>query len=239
MLLFIGVLRAYAEVPALPAVAPTPSSQINLAEPSISISPDTFYTLEEILYIEGRADPNSIVLVTLEKQGEKPIKFTVKTDSSGEWVVAEKTYLSSGNWEVRAREQVGINISQWSNPRIIQSIVTGVNFFGLSIRYVVIVGIGAIFLSMIAFLLFYFRRKIQRLKEGLMEKHLRETEDRFHRGFAEIRKDLMDQLRDLAAGTQGRPLTPEEVEKRDHVLRELEEIEKNLEHDVGDIGKKY
>lgn len=208
-------------------------------EPYISISPDNFYTMEEILYIEGRSDPAAIVTLELQKQGEKPVKFSIKADSSGEWVVAEKAYLSAGDWQVRARQQVASQISGWSNPRVIRSIVTGVNIFGLSIRYVVIVIIALLVLAVIAFIFFYFRRKISMLQRGLVEKQLKETEDRFHRGFAEIRKDLMDQLKDLAINAQGRSLTPEEIDKRDHVLRELEEMEKNLEHDIGDISKKY
>lgn len=208
-------------------------------EPYISISPDVFYPLEEILYIEGRAEPNAVVTVVLQKQGDKPVRFTVKADSGGEWVVAEKTYLSGGNWEVRARQQVGTEVSGWSNPRVIRSVVTGVNIFGLNIRYVAIAVFVLIFLGIIAFLLIYFRRKIQKLQKGLVEKQLRETEERFHKGFAEIRKDLMDQLKDLAMNSQGRALTPQEIEKRDHILREIEEMEKNLEHDITDIGRRY
>ncbi len=209
------------------------------AEPYISISPDSFNTLEEILYIEGRSDPSAIVTVLLEQQGKQPVKFTVRADSSGEWVVAEKTYLSAGNWEVRARQQVGSLLSGWSNPRVIQSVVNGVDIFGFKIRYVVIAVIVFIFLAILGSVFFYFRKKIQRLQRGLIEKQLKETEDRFHRGFEEIRKDLMDQLKDLALNAQTRALTPDEVEKRDHVLRELEQLERNLDHDIGDIGKKY
>lgn len=221
--------------------SPLPPLQTRPApgEPTISISPDYFYTLEEVLYLEGRAEPNAIVTVTLTKQGEKPLKFTVKADSSGEWVVAEKAYLSAGNWQVRAKQQVGTLVSGESNPRVIRSIVTGVNIFGLNVRYVVIAAVVFTFLLVLAFVFFYFRRKIRTLQRGLLEKQLRETEERFHRGFAEIRKDLMDQLKDLAMNSQGRPLTPEEVEKRDHILRELEELEKGLEHDVTDIGRRY
>ncbi len=208
-------------------------------DPFISISPDYFYTLEEILYIEGHAEPSAIVTVTLTKQGEKPLKFTVKADSQGEWVVAEKSYLSAGNWQVRAKQQVGTVFSGESNPRVIRSIVTGVSIFGLNVRYVVIASVFLVFLAVLAFVFFYFRRKIRVMQRGLLEKQLRETEDRFHRGFAEIRKDLMDQLKDLAMNSQGRTLTPDEVEKRDHILRELEELEKGLEHDVVDIGRRY
>ncbi len=215
------------------------TNQLPPIEPYISISPDSFNTLEEILYVEGRSDPNAIVTVLLEQQGKQPVKFTVKADSSGEWVVAEKTYLSAGNWEVRARQQVGALFSGWSNPRVIQSAVNGIDIFGFKIRYVVIAVVVFIFLAILGSVFFYFRRKIQNLQRGLIEKQIKETEERFHRGFEEIRKDLMDQLKDLALNAQTRALTPDEVEKRDHVLRELEQLERNLDHDIGDIGKKY
>lgn len=98
-----GAALAYAQT--------VPPAGLQPAEPYIAISPDYFYPLEEVLYIEGRADPNAIVTLNLQKQGEQPLKFTVKTDAAGEWVVAEKAYLSSGIWEVRARQQVGALIS--------------------------------------------------------------------------------------------------------------------------------
>lgn len=209
-------------------------------EPYISVSPDIFYTLEDAFYLVGRSDPKALVQVKLTKQGELPIKFSVYADANGEWAVSEqRVYLSAGNWEVRAVQQVGAQVSGSSNPRIIRSIVTGIDIFGFQIRYVVIAIVVIIFLAILGVVFFYFRRKIKNLQRGLMEKQLRETEDRFHKGFAEIRQDLMNQLKDLASNSQGRPMTADEIEKRDHVLRELEDMERNLDHDIGDIGKRY
>jgi len=232
---------SYAQIPSLspePVFSAQPVQYQEILEPTISISPDYFYTFDEVLYIEGRSNPNAIVTVTLQKQGEQPVKFTIKADSSGEWVVAEKAYLSAGNWQVRAKQQVGGILSGESNPRVIRSIVTGVNIFGLNIRYVVIAIVVFAFLFTLLIVFIYFHRKIARLKKGLLEKHLHETEERFHKGFAELREDLMDQLKDLANNTAGRVLTPEEIDKRDRIIRQLEELEQNLEHDIGDISRK-
>jgi len=237
--LFALTQNVLAQLEPAPQSAPVAPAQPSPNDPYISISPDVLYPLDEILYIAGIADPNALVTVTILKQGDQPVRFTVKADSRGEWVVNEKVYLSQGNWEVRARQQVGSAVSSWSNPRVIRSVVNGVDIFGFKVKYVVIAVIALLFLITITLIYVYFRRKISQLKRGLMEKQLRETEEKFHRGFAEIRKDLMDQLKDLAVNSQGRQLTPDEIEKRDHVLRELEEMEKNLEHDVGDIGRKY
>ncbi len=236
-----GLVLAAASVLAQEAPAPPVSVPQPPSEPYISISPDYFYPMEEILYLVGRANPNAIVMIQIRKDAgtEKPINFKVKADASGEWVVAEKTYLSAGNWQVRARQQVGVLVSGESNPRVIRSVVTGVNVFGLNIRYVAIAGIILVFILAIFFVFIYFRRKIARLQKGLIEKQLHETEERFHRGFAEIRKELMDELKALATNAEGRPLTSEEVEKRDRVLRELESLEQGLDHDITDISRRY
>gem|GEM_PF-2131415 len=217
--------------------APVAPAVQDLGEPYISISPDYFYTLEEVLYIEGRGDPKAIVTVTLRADNQPPVKFTVKPDSTGEWVVAEKTYLRSGNWEVRARQSIGMVVSDLSNPRVIRSVVTGVSIFGLQIRYVVIAVVISVFLLILGVVFFYFRRKIKTLQRGLVEKQLQAAEERFDHGFAEIRKELMDQLRDLAQNAKRRALTPKEIAQRDRVLSEIDKLEHELHHDIGNIEK--
>ncbi|MBI2591776.1 MAG: hypothetical protein HYW34_03820 [Candidatus Brennerbacteria bacterium] len=74
-----------------------------LPVPVISVNPDIYYPLDEVLYLEGRALPNSTVQIQFLKQGAKPLKFNSKSDANGEWVLAEKINLESGDWEVRAR----------------------------------------------------------------------------------------------------------------------------------------
>ncbi len=163
-------LRSFAE--ANPSREPrvTVDTSIQLPEPSISISPDDFYTFEDILYIEGRSMPEGIITVRTIKAGEQPVKFIVKADSSGEWVVAEKTYLTAGNWEVSARAQIKDQISDWSNPRVIRSIATGVDIFGLKVRYVVIAVILLVFFALLGLILTYFLHRIRKLKRGFFEK---------------------------------------------------------------------
>ena len=237
LLLFVVPLVAVAQA-LPPAVAPPVVSPRPLLEPMIAISPDNFYPFDEVLYLEGRSQGGAFVDVLIERQGEKPLRFTVKADSSGEWVGAEKAYLSAGIWEVRARQTVGDEVSGWSNPRIIRSVVTGVTFLGLKVRYVVIASILAVFILVIASILFYFLRRIRRMREDLLQKQVHDTEDRFRKGFSEIRKDLMDELKLLTSNAQSRPPTPEELDRMDHILRELDELEQSLGQDVGNIKSK-
>ena len=134
-----------------------------LPSPEISVHLDYFYPWEEILYLEGRAAPEALVTVSLEKTGREPVQFVAAADAAGAWIVAEKVYLSSGDWEIRARQQVGRAASAWSEPKALNSIVTGANILGLEVRYVGIAGVSLIFLMVIGALLFYSMRKIQKL----------------------------------------------------------------------------
>lgn len=218
---------------------PAPAPARELREPAIAISPDYFYPFEDILYLAGRSEPNTVVTVVFQKQGDKLVKFTVTPDSSGEWVVKEKTYLSAGDWEVRARAQLGNELSDWSNPRIIRSVVTGISVFGLKIRYVAIGAFVFVFLLILAGVFFYFTRKIRKLKRGLFEKQVHETQERAHESFTELRRELTSRLKSLIANADKRPLTAEEIEQQEQTLRELDELERRMEHDIGDIENRY
>lgn len=210
-----------------------------LREPSIAISPSYFNPFEEILYLEGRSEPDTVVTVVLQKSGDKPVKFTISPDSTGEWVVQEKTYLSSGDWEVRARAQRGSDLSDWSNPRIIRAIAGGISLFGLRIRYVVIGAVVFTFLLILAGIFFYFTRKIKKLKRGLFEKQVHETRERAHDSFVTLRRELSERLKSIVANADKRPLTADEIEQQERILRQLDELEQRMEHDIGDIERKF
>ncbi len=241
-LLFAFPVMAWAQAPPLPPFPPanpaTFPSAHPLLEPSIATSPDTFYPLDDFLYLAGQSQPGAFVTVILERDGGKPLQFTATAKASGEWVVNEKAYLSSGTWEVRARQTVSGETSDWSNPRLIRSVVTGVTFLGVKIRYVLVASVLAFMILLVAGVMFYFLRKLRRMRQDLLQKQVHDTEDRFRRGFSEIRKDLMDELKLLTANSQNRPPTPEELDRKDHLLRELDELEQNLGQDVGNIKGK-
>jgi hypothetical protein len=225
-----------------PSSAPVRSPGKALSQPSIAISPDYFYPPEEILYIEGRSEPNVIINVSLQKQGEQPLKFTVQADNLGEWVLAEKVFLNSGNWEVRARTQDGDSVSEWSNPRVIRSIVSGINILGISIRYLTLGAVGILLLG--AFILIYifvFRKihkrdlkRVRELRQVLLRHKLTETEEKLHHRVSEIREDLLTELKGLTSRGE-KALTEEQRKRREHILRELEELEKDVSHEIGDI----
>ena len=57
-----------------------------------------------------------------------------------------------------------------------------------------------------------------------------------HEGFAAMRENLLNELKMLAA--KNNSLSPEEVSRRENILRELDMVEKNVEREIRDVEEK-
>lgn len=207
----------------------------SLPAPTISVSPDVYYPLDEIIYLEGRAKPNIIVQINFQKQGVKPLNFNVKADASGEWVLAEKAPLKDGNYEVRVRTVQGDQTSDWSNPRIIKVIVSGVTIGGVNVKFALLTFLLFVLLALGAAVFLYFNWRVRRLKAVIADKEIQEVEETAREGIAELRKDLLDELKLIESSE--RKLSAEELTRKEHILRELDMLERNISREIKDIEK--
>lgn len=208
-----------------------------LAVPTITINPDVYYPLDEILYLEGRATQNTAVQIQFQKQGARPVQFGAKSDPNGEWVLAEKVPLEAGDWEVRARQAFGNDkVSAWSNPRVFKVIISGITIGGVNIKFASFALVIFILLIVGVAIIFYFTGKVRRLNSVLLSKEIREAQGSVREGFSELRRDLLDELRLLESS--GKTLSTEEISRKDHILRELEMLQKNMEREISDIDAK-
>jgi len=210
-----------------------------LAEPRIVISPDTYYPFDELLYIEGYAEPGATIKVIFTKAGEDPVRFTVKADLTGQWFLQEKVHLVSGIWEARVRAEFSNpGISELSNPRLIRSVATAVTLGGIQIKYITITLIGlGIIIILCSFFLYFFIR-IKRIKKALLKRQVKDTEEAVSRGFTEIRQDLIEELRVFEKEIDGKGITAEQLGRKERILREIENIEKNIEKEMDDLKDK-
>lgn len=221
LLLFAGTLIAAVHLPA----------------PTINISPDVYYPLDEILYIEGVSRPNSAVQIQLTKQGARPVRFTIRSDVNGEWVLAEKVPLAAGDWEARARLlHAKDSASAWSNPRVFKAIVSGVTIGGINIKFAFLSFLLVVLLALGVAAFWYFLWKVKRLNARLLAKEIREAKDSIHEGLSELRRDLLDELRILELS--GKKLSADERARKEHILRELDTLERNIEKEIQDIEEK-
>ena len=197
---------------AIPAMAAN-----ELPVPTINISPDVYYPSDEILYLEGRAKPTSNIEVQFQKQGAKPLKFNVKSDTNGEWVLAEKVPLRAGDWEVRVRSTA----SEWSNPRVFKVVITGITIGGVNVKFAFLSFIIIFLLLSGAAVVSYFILRVRRLKSDLVSKEIHEAHESVREGMSHIRDDLIGDK--------------EQPSKKEHLVRELDRLEKEMEREISHI----
>lgn len=205
--------------------------------PSINIAPDTFYPLDEVLYMEGRATPMADVRIMFQKQGSAPVNFTIKADQNGEWSLTEKVLLETGDWEVRARIMKDGTVSEWSNPRLVRAVVSGFNVGSFQVKYVSIALILVAILGLGIALSIYFAHRIRKLRKQLLEKETDEVRHKIIEGFDEIRSDILSELQGLESRQGERQLNASEIARREHLLKELHTIQDNIEKEVRDVEK--
>jgi len=229
-ILAVFVLLFLFQIPVAQAVEPS--------SPTIVISPDVYYPLDEILYLEGRAEPNFVVQIRFQKQGAKPLTFTAKVDPRGEWVLAEKVRLEAGDWEVRARTvdpKNQDNVSEWSNPRIFKVIVSGITIGGINIKFAALSLVIIILLIFGAVLFLYFNYRVRRLKAVLISKEISEAQESVRKGFVELRQNLIDELQVLQSR---KDLSQEELVRKEQLLRSLENLERDMQKEIKDIEER-
>lgn len=203
--------------------------------PTITISPDVYYPFEEILYVEGMAPPNAHVELRLQKTGARPLSYTLNAQPNGEWALAEKIPLTAGEWEARVRLLEGDLPGPWSNPRVFSVVISGFTVAGIKIKYatlalvilalVLVGGIGIIFFSL----------RISRLKSALMSKEVREAQASVRSGLDVLRHEIFSELKLL---NSSRRLSAEKLARKEHLMQELERIEREISREINDIGSR-
>lgn len=215
--------------------------------PTINIAPGQYYPLDEILYLEGRAVPDSDVDIMFEKitGGAQPVRLFVKANAGGEWFFSERLELASGEWSARARSVKGNESSDWSSPRIIRSVVSGFFIGGLRIKYVPVVAVLIVVLAASLGMLWYSARRVFSMervrladdavrREAEMKARERLIAARaVEQSFGSLRRRIMEELDHLEAKAHREGALSEEEERhREELLRELRATEESIEKEL-------
>jgi len=196
----------------------TVAAPIELSAPVISVAPSQFYPLDEILYMEGKAAPKAKIAVNFEKPDSKSVTVIVDANSNGEWFLGEKIELSSGEWTARARI-LSDPASDWSNPRIIRSIVSGFIFGSVKIKYLPIAIMLISLLLVLVALLVYLLRRVSKIRRS-----------------AHLKEDIADELEHLEkAIREGKKLSESEIKRRENLLLELRHAEEIIQDKFKDL----
>lgn len=222
-------------------LVPLLATAVELLPPTISVAPIEYYPLDEVFYIEGKAAPNTRLELFFERTGggAAPIRVLKEVNANGEWFYSEKLELASGEWMVRARS-IGNKetYSDWSNPRVFRSVVSGFIWGSLKIRYLPILLVIATLLALaISFFIWsvYKLRSIRSVefREALRKKDRELIEREVETEFAALRRELREELSHLEA--KDKKLSRAEEAHRERLLRELERAEETIEKKVKSI----
>jgi hypothetical protein len=200
--------------------------------PIITTIPDVYNSGEEILYIEGRAMPNTIVILYLKKEDEIVKKWEIVCDGNGNWQFTTEELFQSGEYKIQAqtRDARGA-ISNFSEEHNLKIILNGFAIGSFLIDYwtMIMILIILIALLIILFVIFVLREKKEHKK---IDKEVREARESLKATFNLLRKKIEKRIKSI----DSRPgFRKEEKEIRNDIFKILNSSEKIVEKEIKDI----
>ncbi len=203
----------YAEAKEIVTVSP-------IASPKITEYPSNIVSPGEKLVIKGEALPKATIEIHMNRRGKEPIVFNAEADLKGNWEVIYDNIIPSGAYEVWAKQILDTGAESLPS----QSVYISVNsWFWLALQWLKNVG-GIIIIILVTCLLllvalnyFWHRFKLWRIK---LKREIHEAENALASGFKKLKKEIK------SGQTASR------------VLKDLSDIEKNIEKEIKDIEKK-
>lgn len=202
----------YAEAKEIITVSP-------IASPKITEYPNNIISPGEKLVIKGESLPKATIEIHLNKLGKEPIVFNAQANETGNWESVYENIIPSGAYEVWAKQILDTGAESLQS----QSVYIGVNsWFWRAWQWLKNVGgiivLVLIFLAILTTAIYYswHHFKLWRIK---LKKEIHEAESAVSSGFKKLKKEIK------SGKTSSK------------VLKDLSEIEKNIEKEIKDIEK--
>ncbi len=191
-----------------------------IASPKITEYPNNIISPGEKLVIRGEALPKATIEIHMIKRGKEPIIFSTIADEKGNFEAVYKNIIPSGAYEVWAKQILDTGAESLQS----QSIYIGVNsWFWRAWQWFKniggIIALTLIFLAILAAAGYYLWHhfKLWRIK---LRKEIHEAESAVSSGFKKLKKEIKS----------GKTASK--------VIKDLSEIEKNIEKEIKDIENK-
>jgi hypothetical protein len=127
----------------------------------ILVAPEIYYPLEDVLYLDGRADPNSRLELLLTQPEAKPVLLEIVVNEKGEWNFRKNLKLADGFWLAKVRLANGE--SNWSEPKAIQSVMNGYYLGSIGLQYVSVAILLSGALAFFGFVVIYLLIKAKKI----------------------------------------------------------------------------
>lgn len=231
---FVAAFPVEEKKPAEEKPATTTQPQI-IPPPEILVYPKYHTSSQELFYVEGKALPNSTVLLYL-KNGENVYKdWQTQSNENGGWIFSTDEIIKSGQYVLitRTKTLVG-DLSGFSAGYKVNVNLPGFWIGSWVILYstlLIILIIFIIFTAIIIFLIILYKLK---KSKNRLRKEIMEAKESLEDSFVEMGKVLAKKIEyfDKKPG-----LNPQERKLRDEIFYLLKNSEEIVSKEINDIKK--
>lgn len=211
----------------------------SITSPTISVCPGSFVSGEEVLHLEGKAPANQTVLLYLDRNSKTVKIWEIPIDGNGNWSLEDEGVFKSGDYRIIARTKDGRGaISNPSNECQVKFVFSGISIFSWVISYLVIIRITiTLFIVLLAVLVLAFIKT--RKEKNYLERETEDLKVKFYKEYNELKEDIEEQLASYRRLKSERSLSDEEKEMVERLLKDLDDVERVLRRELGDIEKIY
>ncbi len=217
------------------------AEEIDLGPPLVT-SVSRNISNEEIFYIGGKTDcaeAEIIIYIQNLKTGET-FSQTVKADKKNDWFYRHSGFLSGGEYLLWVQGKVDDQMSPPS-PQVKMTVKSIAIQFGSSRLSYETIYLGVIILLLIVVVILtvnmfrHWRKATKR--QGRFLKEVREAEVAVHQGFAVLRRDIEAEIAAIGKIKMSKKLLEKEKAREEHLLRDLEEVERHIDKEIWDVEK--
>ncbi len=218
------------------------NAQMTVLSPPIVTTISKDVSNEEIFYVGGKAVvPGSSVIIYIQSLHDgETFSETVISDKKGDWFYTYPKFLSAGRYLVWAQIKLGqelsapspqfeINVAQTA----LQLGVSRLSFETLYLIFIILLLVGLT--SAISFMIYHGYHG--RRKHKSLLKEIREAEEAIKRGFMVLRRDIQAELAVINKHKLNNQISPEDLEKENRLLQDLEWVNKMLEKEIKDAER--
>jgi len=209
-----------------------------LPKPQIVEYPKEALASGEVLRVRGSAYPQSKVTVWLQREKEDPKSIVVPSDERGAFTFTPEEKLQDGMYSLWAEVVDARGARSESSDRVTFSIARPAFIrigSGVVSMLAVIIPLLALLILLIA-LLYYGWHKLSKLRRHLRD-DVHDIEGVVHKAFADMRRDLHDQVKMLEKARDIRQLTAEEEMMVKKLKKILDTAEKAVQKKIKNIEK--
>jgi hypothetical protein len=216
-----------------PATTTKPSSII--PPPEIIVYPKYYTSSQELFYVEGKAVPNSVVLIYLKKDDNIYKSWETQSDQNGDWIFSTQEIMRKGQYILTARTKISTgDMSGLSTGYRVNVNLPGIWIGSFVLLYSTLSIAAIIFVILISLMIFFIIFYKAKKAKSRLKKEIKEAKESLEKTFIEIGKKLTKKIEYL----DSKPgLNAQEKQLRDEIFYILKNSEEIVSKEIDDIKK--